>query len=513
MKGGNTLVVLPTGLGKTLIALMLIEKKMESGRCMFLTPTKPLARQHYESVISTMELPEEEVALITGEITPKKRQEMYEKKVVIATPQTIRNDLDSGRCDPLFSLCIIDEAHRAVGDYAYVRIADRVKEDALIVGLTASPGGKKLRIQEVLDSLFIKNIEIRTHHDEDVAPYVQKSNMKIIPVMLSSRLKGIKAELDKMISKYTRALASMGFVPPIRNKGLFLALRERIMACRHGIKYAAIVQYSVLLNLLHLSELLETQGLYPMKKYLEKIKEKKSKSANLILREPGIARINQLADTDEDHPKMDVLLKQIKRIGDRKAIVFAQYRDQIARIVEMLQKNGISAKRFVGKKDGFTRKDQEKTIEDFRSGLFNVLCASSIGEEGLDIPAVDYVIFYEPIPSEIRSIQRRGRTARLKKGDIIVLMTKGTRDEAYAYASKRKEERMKTILMQMQKKLNKSKEKDDSEDSDEDSLDSEEKTKTKKSGKTAGKADKAKKGKKKTPNRKPGQSKISDFFG
>ncbi len=458
IENGNTLVVLPTGLGKTLIALMLIEKKMKSGRCMFLTPTKPLARQHYESVISTMGLDEDEVALITGEITPKKRREMYLRKVIIATPQTIRNDLDSGHCDLAFSLCIIDEAHRAVGDYAYVRISDKVKKDALIVGLTASPGGKKTRIQEVLDSLFIKNIEIRTHYDKDVAPYVQKSNMKIIPVMLSPSLKAIKSELDKMISKYTRALASMGFVPPIRNKGLFLKLRDRIMACRHGMKYAAIVQYSVLLNLLHLSELLETQGIYSMKKYLEKINDKKSKSANILLKEPGMARVNELADTDENHPKMEVLLKQIKSIREKKVIVFAQYRDQISRIVDTLNKNGLSAKRFVGKRDGFTRKDQEKTIEDFRAGSFNILCASSIGEEGLDIPAVDYVIFYEPIPSEIRSIQRRGRTARLDKGNIIILMTKGTRDEAYAYASKKKEEKMKTILQQMQKKLNPKKE-------------------------------------------------------
>ena len=84
---------------------------------------------------------------------------------------------------------------------------------------------------------------------------------------------------------------------------------------------------------------------------------------------------------------------------------------------------------------------------------FQVLVASSIGEEGLDIPKVDSVIFYEPIPSEIRSIQRRGRAARLQKGEIFILMTQDTRDEHYHWASKRKEEKMKSILQSMQKKM------------------------------------------------------------
>jgi Fanconi anemia group M protein len=107
---------------------------------------------------------------------------------------------------------------------------------------------------------------------------------------------------------------------------------------------------------------------------------------------------------------------------------------------------------FVGKKDGMTRKIQEQTIADFREGKFDVLVASSIGEEGLDIPSVDAVIFYEPVPSEIRSIQRRGRAARLQEGQIIVLMTKGTRDEFYYYASNNREKKMKSILKGMSRK-------------------------------------------------------------
>ncbi len=90
--------------------------------------------------------------------------------------------------------------------------------------------------------------------------------------------------------------------------------------------------------------------------------------------------------------------------------------------------------------------EQLKILEDFRSNRFNVLVTTSIGEEGLHVPDVDHVIFYEAVPSEIRSIQRRGRTGRTSLGKVTVLMAEGTVDEAYYYSSRRKEERMRYLL-------------------------------------------------------------------
>jgi Fanconi anemia group M protein len=259
----------------------------------------------------------------------------------------------------------------------------------------------------------------------------------------------IKTQLDSLTGKYAQRLSGMGFPPPLKHKGKFMALRQRILNIPHNIKYPALVQYSVLLHTLHMTELLETQGIYPMRAYLEKLGEKESKSAGLLLRDPGLSKVIELCKKEEDHPKMLVLIDLLKKMAGKKMIVFVQYRAQISRIEDVLNHDGISAKQFVGKKEGMTRKIQEQTIADFREGKFDVLVASSIGEEGLDIPAVDAVIFYEPVPSEIRSIQRRGRAARLKEGEIIVLMTKGTRDEYYYYASNNREKKMKSILKGM----------------------------------------------------------------
>ncbi|MBI5223278.1 DEAD/DEAH box helicase family protein [Candidatus Micrarchaeota archaeon] len=490
MKNGNTLVVLPTGLGKTLIALMLIVDKMKEGRCLFLTPTKPLAKQHYDSIIKTLELEENQVALVNGEIKKEIRKELYDRNIIISTPQTIKNDFKKGILEPKFALVIVDECHRAIGNYAYTEVADKAFENkALIVGLTASPGGDKARIKEVLDALHIGNIEIRTHSDPDVAPYVQKSDITWVPVMLSDHFKAIKAELDSMTGRYAQKLSALGFPPPLKHKGRFMQMRARILNIESSIKYQALVQYSILLHLLHMTELLETQGVYPLREYIAKLKEKDSKSAGILLREEGLGRIEQMIKKEEDHPKLEILVRELKKIKEQRVIVFVQYRSQISRIEEVLNHNGIRAKRFVGKKDGVTRKIQEETIAQFRAGEFEVLVASSIGEEGLDIPAVDTVIFYEPVPSEIRSIQRRGRAARLKEGKVMVLLTRGTRDEFYHHASMNREKKMKSIIGTMQKQK-------------------EDKTAKKK---TEDNKDEEKKEKEEKKDKRQGQLKMTDF--
>jgi len=451
LQNGNTLAILGTGLGKTLIALLLIREKMKQGKCLFLTPTKPLAKQHLQSVKEVLEV--DDVALLTGERNAEARKKEYQHSVIVATPQTIRNDLERGILESDFALCVFDEAHRAVKDYAYTKIAAELPEDTLIVGLTASPGGKKERIEEVLAHLKIRNIEIRTALDEDVKPYIQQSTVKWMAVRLSPTLLQIQQLLEKLISRYAQALGALGFAPPLRHKGLFIQLRQRILQHPHGKKYRALMFYSALWHALHMQELIETQGVYALRKYLERLQQKESKSAQMLLKEEEMGKLMALAHGEEEHPKLKVLMDLLEKLKGKKCIVFAQYRDQIALLERELQGAGFRARQFLGKKKEYTRKMQEETIAAFREDKFDILVSTSIGEEGLDIPSVDTVIFYEPIPSEIRSIQRKGRAARLKEGEVYILMTKGTRDEAYYWASHRKEKKMRAIVARIQQKL------------------------------------------------------------
>ena len=153
--------------------------------------------------------------------------------------------------------------------------------------------------------------------------------------------------------------------------------------------------------------------------------------------------------------------EQFQKEPNSKIIIFAQFRETVRTISEELNKvPGINAANFVGqaikdhgkgKTTGLKQKEQKALIEKFKSGEINVLVATSIAEEGLDIPEVNEVIFYEPIPSAIRSIQRRGRTARLSKGKLKILVTKKTLDEIFYYSSHHKEKRMHKAIDQIKK--------------------------------------------------------------
>lgn len=451
LSGGNTLAVLPTGIGKTLIAILLIEKMLPKGRILFLAPTKPLCEQHEKTISEELGLERESdsLRLVTGSIPAKKRPMLWDSKICVSTPQTVENDIEAGRMKIEHALCIFDEAHRAVGNYAYTRVAQECKRaGALILALTASPGGDRKRIQEIVDALGISNIEIRTPSDADVSPYVQRTGIKWVEVSLPIEHSQPVSMLRELASQSALALQGLGFSAPFNSKKHLAQLRAKILSSKSGVRYAALSQHATLFNYVHLLELLETQGTGAFLSYVKKMREreKPTKAARRILQDYRFAKIFGLVSQAGEHPKLAALVAEVKKLQGQKALVFAQYRDSVARIVEELQRSGISAKRFVGKKWGVTLKEQQETIEQFRRGDFNVMVASSIGEEGLDIPSVDTVIFFEPIPSEIRSIQRRGRTGRASSGNVIVLVTKGTQDEASLWASQRRERRMHAIV-------------------------------------------------------------------
>jgi len=162
----------------------------------------------------------------------------------------------------------------------------------------------------------------------------------------------------------------------------------------------------------------------------------------------------QAYQNHKEHQKAFELVQLIKNtVKERSVIVFAQYRSTIKMLVDILGANGIRAMAFFGKKEGVTQAQQAQTISEFRDKKFNVLVSTSIGEEGLDIPSVDYVIFYEPIPSEIRNIQRKGRTGRFRFGSVIILVAKGTKDEAYLMVSRLRERRMVTLISKIKEGL------------------------------------------------------------
>ena len=480
----NTMVILPTGLGKTAIALLVAASRLynEGGKVLMLAPTKPLVEQHlrfFEKFLLAQSPAGPDAspfAMFTGEAPPAERTADWERsQVIFATPQVVKNDLIAGRYTLQdVTLLIVDECHRAVGNYAYVFLARRYHDTAakpLLLAMTASPGGSQEKVSEVCANLGVSHVENRTENDPDVSPYVHEREIEIHQIELPTELKRAIHVVHTLIDDRLGLLASLGFAVPKRDRlsmkelaGINAQVQQRIQN-RDPAGFSAASVYAEILKLKHAVTLAESQGSEVFRGYLTKLVAEGtgsggSKASQRLSRDPAFQALYEqtLAWTGELHPKPAVVLgivkEQIATHPNSRIIIFATFRDTVQLLVDYLAKNGIASERFVGQatKDaekGLSQKKQIAALARFRAGEFAVLVATSVGEEGLDVPATDLVIFYEPVPSEIRSIQRKGRTGRSGAGRVVVLATRGTSDDVYRYVSQTKERQMQKNLRQM----------------------------------------------------------------
>jgi Fanconi anemia group M protein len=479
----NTLVVLPTALGKTIISALVSAYFLynyPNMRILIMAPTRPLVLQHRESYLNVLKLPDKDLVVMTGKLNPEKRKKLWTNgKVFFATPQIVRNDLEKGSIFlEDFSLLVFDEAHRAVKAYAYTYVAKNYMRHGrypIILALTASPGSSKEKVQEVCSALSIEKVVYRSEQDEDVAPYVHGIGVEWKQIALPEEYKHISKVLKKMLTKRIASLKRYGLIrkktdyvskKDILDAGGELRARlEEVSSRDKGWLYAAIVEQSAALSISHALELLQSQGMTSFLRFLEKIGRERSdkKSYRNILNDPFYREVKTqaLRFKDVEHPKVDVLKGEVKRQLDKspssKVLVFTQYRATASHLVELLSSIG-KVERFVGQASrsedtGLTQDEQREILQRYRNGETNILVATSIAEEGLDIPNVDLVVFYEPVPSEIRFIQRKGRTGRKSFGRALILAAKDSMDVAYYYSSQRKVAKMRAMMYSLNKKL------------------------------------------------------------
>ncbi len=484
-KNANTLVILPTGLGKTLISILLSIERLKTNpasKILMLAPTKPLVDQHFNTFKS--QLPElfADIQLLTGSIPQKKRQSIFaQADIIFATPQTIANDLKNSLYDlNNCSLLVIDECHRTVKNYDYTTVLNYYKQQSQnphILGLTASPGSDPNKIKEICQHLNIEEIEVRSRSSEDVKPYLQRLEFQKVEVPFPQEFIEIKTLLkriyDEKIDKLKSSNVLFGPVTKISLLQLQSKLSQRIQQ-KDFTAIHAISTTAQAIKISHALELLETQTLSGLNQYLQSIiqqsKQKKSRAVQFLAKSPefnaALISLQNLLTKQIEHPKIEelatILEEEIKNNPKARTMVFCQFRDTAVTIANRLAKiPEIKAQIFVGQAKrlnsgtvtGLSQKEQKVIIEEFKSGRINSLICTSIGEEGLDIPEVSAVIFYEPIPSAIRRIQRAGRTARLQPGKLIILITKDTRDIAFHYASSAKERKMYKIIEAVKQEL------------------------------------------------------------
>ena len=439
----NCLIVLPTGLGKTTVALHVIAEFLSRGKggVLFLAPTRVLAHQHYEFLKNNLLI--DDVALVTGEDLLAKRKKLWINSVICATPEIVKNDLDRQIVSPeQFSLVIFDEAHRTVGDYAYSGIAERFANmDVRIIGMTATLPSEKQKAEEMVKMLKIASIAQRNEESPDVRSYVQQTDTQWITVDLPPEMKEIQALIKATIDSRYMELKKLG-LNLSGNRSMSELLRVREFVIRQNRRAAKPLFTAI--RLIHALNVFESHGVTSFLRFCERTQEKKGIGIrDLFENDMNFGKAVRLAREAQakgiEHSKIEKLKEVLQGISG-KALVFTSYRDSVDTIHQKLNEMGISAGFLIGKagEAGLKQKKQIETIQKFRDGEYKVLIATRVGEEGLDISEVNLVVFFDNVPSSIRYVQRKGRTGRKDYGKLVVLIAKDTTDEAYYWIGKRK---------------------------------------------------------------------------
>ena len=474
---GSMLLVLPTAAGKTAVAWMLIAEKLiqKVGKILLIAPTVALVNQHLKGINKILALKEIEPISITGQNIANKRAAMWiSSRIVIATPQVVRNDIINGILSiEEYSLVIFDEAHHCTGEHAMAqvgRLYNSKSQNPLILGMTASPGSNISQVEEICKNLNLERIHLRTPEDPMISEYLSNLEVQEIKVNVPEEIIVLTNPLilwQKGIVDRERRLGIYIMPGEINHIGLSNAMDRAKKAINRGKKsaYSSISQIGIAMRLHHLINHMLCQGTAASREFLNRLEnENDNKSVRNFMRDIRIQKLLvEIKKKNEIHSKVGAVRRlvreRLRRNLDSKIIIFASFRDTITVLDEAMgDLKDARAIQFIGQTnrssgEGLKPKEQIKRLEEFRNGSANILISTSVGEEGLDIPTADLVIFYEPVSSETRTIQRRGRTGRQREGEIIVLIAEGTRDENARSAALKREKNMHKVVQRVKRKL------------------------------------------------------------
>ena len=473
----SCLMVMPTGFGKTAVEWMVMAEflRLQDKKIILIAPTTGLVAQQQRMAREMIDISPEEILRYTGETSPDKRSEIWDKaRILMATPQVIRNDTTNGKILlNEVSLIIFDEAHHATGNHAYAQVGDlylNQNPSGFTLAATASPGSSKAAILEVAKRLGVDRLDVSIKDEALLKPYAVTLHNDIINVELPEALKTLIFPLQEHQSNEVESIQRMGFMGPVKHITAKI-ITDTQMAVSRAINrrdargYNAARKVSDIRRMHMLLDLLKTQGIKAALAFLDKAEtEGRSgdRGTNRFLAKPAIHNFRTNAkNLEELHPKAEIVRsmveQRIQQNPSSRILIFTEYRYTVNNLIELLTNiEGVNVSQFIGqsssgKQKGMTQKQQLARLDEFRDGQVNVLVATSVGEEGLDVPAADLVLMYEPVPSAIRSIQRRGRTARQRSGTVKTLVTKDTRDQFVNHAAKARERKMYNNLAEIER--------------------------------------------------------------
>ncbi|XP_011942567.1 PREDICTED: Fanconi anemia group M protein isoform X3 [Cercocebus atys] len=470
----NTLVCLPTGLGKTFIAAVVMYnfyRWFPSGKVVFMAPTKPLVTQQIEACYQVMGIPQSHMAEMTGSTQAFTRKEIWcSKRVLFLTPQVMVNDLSRGACPAAEIKClVIDEAHKALGNYAYcqvVRELVKYTNHFRILALSATPGSDIKAVQQVITNLLIGQIELRSEDSPDILAYSYERKIEKLVVPLGEELAAIQKTYIQILESFAHSLIQRNVlmrrdIPNLTKYQIILArdqFRKNPSPNIVGIQQGVIEgEFAICISLYHGYELLQQMGMRSLYFFLCGIMDGTkgmTRSKNELGRNEDFMKlynhlecmfahtrstsadsVSAIQQGDKNkkfvysHPKLKKLEEVViehfkswnaentseKKRDETRVMIFSSFRDSVQEIAEMLSQHQpiIRVMTFVGHASGkstkgFTQKEQLEK-------------------------------------SPIRLVQRMGRTGRKRQGRIVVILSEGREERIYNQSQSNKRNICKAI--------------------------------------------------------------------
>uniref|UniRef100_A0A3Q2FXY5 FA complementation group M n=1 Tax=Cyprinodon variegatus TaxID=28743 RepID=A0A3Q2FXY5_CYPVA len=489
----NTLVCLPTGLGKTFIASVVMYnfyRWYPAGKIVFMAPTKPLVAQQIEACYKVMGIPQEHMAELTGSTAAKQRQEVWRsKRVFFLTPQVMVNDLSRDTCPAKQIKCVvIDEAHKALGNHAYCQVIKQLSSQTLhfrILALSATPGGDAKSVQSVISNLLISHIELRSEESPDIQAHSHQRSVEKVVVPLGDKLSAYQGRYLQVLEKFTSRLVQNRVMA---HKDLRLLSKYQLILARDQFRknpaphikgsHQGILEgdFALCISLYHGYELLMQMGLRSLFFYIQGIMDGSRGRLSFLYTlffsfNFFFSLLCIFLGPDEpfiySHPKLEKLEEVVVQHFNvwaessadtndgvsTRVMIFSSFRESVQEIATMLNQHAplIKVMTFMGQASsgkgvkGFTQKEQLEVVHRFRQGGFNTLVSTCVGEEGLDIGEVDLIVCFDAQKNPIRLVQRMGRTGRKRRGRIVIILTEGREERTYNQSQSNKRSVYKSI--------------------------------------------------------------------
>ncbi|CDK26653.1 unnamed protein product [Kuraishia capsulata CBS 1993] len=535
----NVLCTLPTGLGKTFIAstvMLNFYRWTTDSKIIFMAPTRPLVAQQVKACFGITGIPRHDTAILLDKVKKNRAEIWAEKRVFFTTPQVVENDLSSGFVDPKKIVCIVvDEAHRAKGNYSYVNVVKfirRFSNSFRVLALTATPSADVEGVQQIIDNLMISKVAVRTEKSIDIVKYMKRRKVEKIqcdPTPDMVQILELVAEAASPILKKANDAHIYEARDPVKiNAFQAMEASQKVIknpALPEGLKWTYYFLLQLLTTVGQCFRRLNIYGINSFYSYFHEkhdeftTKYENKKSTNkiaasfyyhhliksmvkfcdeVIARDEEEARNGKVLKGVFSHPKFERMVEEIlfffesnPENKNSKIIVFTEFRESALEIVTVLENANTSKERavmrphiFIGQsrekekfdqtkflnknkkkkskkkkmgdasdeeesslptsagstrssgrlgssedaqQKGMNQKQQKDLIKKFKDGTYNILVATSIGEEGLDIGEVDMIVCFDSTSSPIKNIQRMGRTGRKRDGKVLLLYSSNER--------------------------------------------------------------------------------------